>query len=189
MGPLVVTRLVVVNFPIAWDGSVVLAWGLVPATATATINIMHVVSTFINLVTRLVRLVCVFWIMPALVVQMLRFWSMHVTGLEILVVSRCRCLAVTARILFGTTMVVPFTITCVQRNLFGIVVLPMFVVCMLSFVTTMGVVTHFGVELLFQFTAHLASGGLSNLVLSLLLKRAVSYFDVVNTLKVFRERL
>ncbi len=127
--------------------------------------------------------------MPALVIRMLGFRSMHVTGLEILVVSRCRYLAVTARILFGTTMVVPFTIACVRRNSFGIVVAPAFVVRMLSFVTTMGVATHFGVESLFQFTVHLASGGLSNLDLSLSLKRAISYFDVVNTLKVFRERL
>ncbi len=120
---------------------------------------------------------------------MLGIWSMHMTVLEILVVSRCRCLAVTARILFGTTMVVPFTIARVQHNSFGIVVAPTFVVPVLSFVTTMGVVTHFGVESLFQFTAHLTSGGLLNLVLSLLLKRAASYFDVMNTLKVFHERL
>ena len=104
---------------------------------------------------------------------------MHMNGLEIFVVSCCRCLAVTVRILFGTTMVVPFTIARVRRNSFGIVVAPAFVVRVLSFVTTMGVATHFGVKSLFQFTAHLASDGLSNLVLSLSLKRAVSYFDVV----------
>jgi hypothetical protein len=53
----------------------------------------------------------------------------------------------------------------------------------------MGVATHFGVESLFQFTMHLTSGGLLNLILSLSLKGAVRNFDVVNTLKVFRERL
>ena len=114
---------------------------------------------------------------------------MHVTGLEILVVLRCRFLAVTARILFGTTIVVPFTIVRVRRNSFEIVVAPAFVVRVLSFVTTMGVAIHLVVKSLLQFTTHLVSGGLSDLVLSLSLKRAISYPDLMNTLKVFGERL
>jgi len=110
VGPLVATRLVVVDLSIAWNRSVAFAGGLVPPTETMSINVMRVVSTFFYVETSLVRLVRVFWIMPALVVRMLGFRSMHVTGLEILVVSRCSFLAVTARILFGTTIVVPFTI-------------------------------------------------------------------------------
>ena len=117
VGPLVVTRLVV-DFPVARNGSIALAWGLIPAAATAIIIIMRVVPTFFNVVARLVCRVCVFWITPALVVRMLGFRSMHVTRLKILVILRYRCLAVTARILFGTTIVVPFTIVCVRRNSF-----------------------------------------------------------------------
>ncbi len=59
VGPLIVTRFVVVDSPIAWNGSITLVWGLVPAAAMAIIVIMHVVPTFFNIVTRLVRRVCV----------------------------------------------------------------------------------------------------------------------------------
>ena len=59
VGLLVVTRFVVVDFPVARNGSVVLAWGLVPAAATAIIVIMRVVPTYSYVVIRLVRRVCV----------------------------------------------------------------------------------------------------------------------------------
>ncbi len=113
VGLLAVTRLVL-DFPVARNGSIALAcWGIVPAAVTAIVGIMRVVSTFFNVV---IRLACVFWIMRALIVRMLGFCSMHVTGFQILVISRRRCLAFIARILFGTTIAVPFTIVRVQRN-------------------------------------------------------------------------
>ncbi len=59
VGPLVITRFVVVDFPVAWNGSVMLAWGLVPAAATAIIVILRIVPTFFNVVTRLVHRVCI----------------------------------------------------------------------------------------------------------------------------------
>ncbi len=117
VGPLVATQLVV-NFPTARNGSIALAWGLIPVAATAIIIIIRVAPTFFNIVARLGCRICVFWIMPSLVIRMLGFRSMHVTRLKILVVSRRRCLAVTARIPFGTTIVVPFTIVRGRRNSF-----------------------------------------------------------------------
>ncbi len=51
VGLLVVTRFVVVNFPVAQNRSIALAWGLVPAAATVIIVIMRIVPTFFNIVT------------------------------------------------------------------------------------------------------------------------------------------
>ncbi len=44
VGPLVVTRLVVVDLSFAWVGSIVFTGGLVPFTDTTSINVMRVVS-------------------------------------------------------------------------------------------------------------------------------------------------
>ncbi len=114
-GSVAVARLVV-DFPVAWNGSIAFTWGLVPAAATSIVVVMRVMSTFFNVVTRLDRCACVFWITPALVIRMLGFCSMYVTGFKILVVLRCRCLTVTVRILFGTTTIVPFTIVRARNS-------------------------------------------------------------------------
>ena len=170
VGLLVGTRLVV-NFHVAWCGRVALACrGIVPATVATIVAIVRVVSTFFHVVTRLVRRARVFWITPALVERMLGLRSMQVTGLKVLVASDRRCLAFNARIPSGTMIIVPRTIIRARRNSSGIVAISAFVVRVLSFVPTMGVTTHLVVIPLFELTAHLASGGLSDLILSLLLK-------------------
>ena len=67
---------------------------------------------------------------------------------------------------FRTISIVPCTITrAQQQRSFRVVAAPASVVRVLSFVMTVGLTTQFVVEPLLQFTAHLASGGLSNLVL------------------------
>ena len=116
VGLLVVTRLVV-DFPFARNGCIALAcWGIVPAAVAAIVTVVHVISTFLNVVTRFARRFCVFWIARALDVGMLAVWSMQVTGLKVLVLLRRRCLAVTARILSGTNSMVPYKIIRARRN-------------------------------------------------------------------------
>jgi hypothetical protein len=93
------------------------------------------------------------------------------------------------RILTGTIRIVLGTIICArQRRSFRVVAAPASVVCVLSFLPTLGVATHFVVEPMFQFASHLASGGLSDLIVPLLHQRAVRYFHVVNSLKIFSQR-
>ncbi len=56
---LVITQFVVVDFPIARNGSIALIWGLVPTAVMVIIVVMHIVSTFFNVVIRFVRRICV----------------------------------------------------------------------------------------------------------------------------------
>ncbi len=85
VGLLVRTRLVL-DFPVARYGRIALARRrIVPATVTTIVAVVRVVSTFFSVVTQLVSRFRVFWIARALVVGMLGFFAVHVTGLKVLV--------------------------------------------------------------------------------------------------------
>ena len=97
---------------------------------------------------------------------MLGFCSLHVTGLKSLSFRVVGALRSPQESFFGTISIVPCTITRARRRRsFRVVAAPAFVVSVLLFITTVSLTTQFVVEPLLQFTAHLASGGLSNLVL------------------------
>ena len=167
VGLLVVTRFVVVDYPIARNGSITLACrGIVPATVATVVAVVRVIPTFFNVVTRLVRRFRVFLITLALVVRMLGFCSLHVTGLKSLSFRVVGALRSPQESFFGTISIVPCTITRARRQRsFRVVAAPVSVVSVLLFITTMSLTTQFVVEPLLQFIAHLASGGLLNLVL------------------------
>jgi hypothetical protein len=102
----------------------------------------------------------------------LAIFAVQMTGFKILIFLLRGRLAAPARILLGTTItIVPSTISRRRRNSFFVVVASASasVVRVLSSLTTLGVATHFVVEPMFQFASHLASGGLSDLIIPLLL--------------------
>ena len=85
VGLIVGTRLVL-NFPVARYGRIALACrGIVPPTVATVVAVVCVVPTFFSVVTRLVRHFCVLRIARALVVGMLAFFAVQVTGLKVLV--------------------------------------------------------------------------------------------------------
>ncbi len=172
IGLVVVTRLVL-DFPVARYGRIALACrGIVPATVATVVAVVRIVSTFFSVVTRLVRRFCVVWIARAILVGVLAIFSLQMTGFKILVFLLRGRLAATARILLGMTItIVPSTISRQRRNSFFVVIASASasIVCVLSSLATLGVATHFVVEPMFQFASHLVSGGLSDLIIPLLL--------------------